>query len=156
MVRFDCLVPVVAEYVDVAASPDAVSEVLLDVEAAPLWTSGLEGLELVDGVPGLTGCRGIAHYVEGGRRYQVEDLLIEAVPGQRFKSRIRGGGLGATVETRLEPVTDGTRVTIRWSGRGTNPITWLVLPLLKRRIAERCRADLEALGRLVESRARRG
>ena len=143
------------EFVDVAASPEAVSDVLLDIEAAPLWTSGLERMELVDGVPGLVGCRGIAHYVEGGRRYQVEDLLIEAVPGDRFKSRIRGGGLRATVETRLEPVAGGTRVTVRWSGRGNNPITWVMLPLLRRKIAERCRADLEALGNLVESRARR-
>ncbi|MGB8362439.1 MAG: SRPBCC family protein [Acidimicrobiia bacterium] len=148
--------PVVEEFVEVAASPEAVSDVLLDIEAAPLWTSGLERMELVDGVPGQAGCRGIAHYVEGGRRYEVEDRLVEAEPGHHFKSLIRGGGLRATVETRLELVEAGTRVTIRWSGKGTNPVTWLMLPLLGRRIAERCRADLEALGRLVESRAGRG
>jgi hypothetical protein len=148
--------PVVEQSVDIAASPEAVSDVLLDIEAAPLWTSGLERMELVEGVVGQPGSRGVAHYLEGGRRYTVDDHLLEAVPGQRFKSEIRGGGLKATVETRLEEVPGGTRTTVRWSGTGTNPITKLVLPFLKAKIGSRSREDLQALRELVEERATRG
>jgi hypothetical protein len=142
--------PVVEEFVDIAASPEAVSDVLLDVEAAPLWTSGLEWMELVEGVPGQPGCRGVAHYLEGGRRYTLDDHLLEAVPGHHFKSQIRGGGLMATIETRLHEVEGGTRTTIRWSGTGTNPMTKLVLPFLKAKIESRCQEDLQSLRRLVE------
>lgn len=143
--------PVVEESVEIAASPGTVSDVLLDIEAAPLWTSGLERMELVEGVPGQAGCRGLAHYVEEGRRYTVEDHLLEAVPGHHFKSQIRGGGLKATIETRLRAVPGGTRTTIRWSGTGTNPITKLVLPFLKSKIGSRCQEDLQALRKLVEA-----
>jgi hypothetical protein len=148
--------PVVEQSVVIAASPETVSDVLLDIEAAPLWTSGLEQMELVEGVPGQSGCRGLAHYVEDGRRYTVEDHLIDAVPGDHFKSQINGGGLRATIETRLEEVTGGTRTTIHWSGTGTNPITKLVLPFLKAKIESRCQEDLQSLRRLVEARVPRG
>jgi hypothetical protein len=144
--------PVVEESVDIAASPEAVSDVLLDIDAAPKWTSGLERFEVVEGVPGEPGCVGAAHYVEGGRRYSVEDRLLESIPGHRFKSTIRGGGLKAMIETRLTQVPGGTKTTIRWSGTGTNPITWLMLPLMRGKIGERCHQDLEALRRLVEER----
>lgn len=144
--------PVVEASIDITASPEAVSDVLLDMEAAPRWTSGLERFELVEGVPGHAGSRGIAHYVEDGRRYTVEDRLLEAVPGHHFKSRISGGGLKATIDTRLERIPGGTRTTIRWSGTGTNPLTKMMLPFLKTKIGSRCREDLEALRRLVEER----
>ncbi len=146
-------VPVIQASVMIHASPAAVSEVLLDIDAAPAWTAGLERLELVEGVPGRVGSVGLAHYVEGDRRYTVEDHLLEAVPGRHFKSEIRGGGLRATVETTLKSVPGGTNTTIRWSGTGTNPITKVMLPLLRKSIRQRCHADLEALRDLVESRA---
>lgn len=135
-----------------AASPEAVSEVLLDPDAAPLWTSGLERLELIEGVLGQPGSVGLAHYVEGSRRYTVEDRLLEAVPGRHFKSRVEGGGLRAIVETRLEKAGDATRVTIRWSGTATNPVTKLMLPLMRGRVRERCKDDLESLREVVEAR----
>jgi hypothetical protein len=137
---------------DIGASPESVSDVLEDIDAAPLWTSGLEHLELVEGVPGQPGCVGLAHYVEGSRRYTLEDHLLEAVPGRHYKSRIEGGGLKITVETTLERVGDATRMTLRWSGRGTNPLTKLMLPFMGNKVRERSLEDLESLRKLVEAR----
>ena len=77
--------------------------------------------------------------------------LLEATPGSHFKSEITGGGLRAIVETTLTASQAGTVTTIRWDGTGTNPITRLVLPFLKHRIARRCRENLDALRNLVES-----
>lgn len=148
--------PTIEESADIAASPSAVSDVLLDIDAAPLWTSGLERLELVEGIAGEPGCLGRAHYVEGSRRYVVQDRLIEAVPGHHFKSEIRGGGMRAAVETRLGEIPAGTRVTIRWVGTGTNPITKLILPLLRRQVSKRTQEDLQALRDLVERRSGQG
>ncbi len=142
----------IEETIDIAVSPSAVSDVLLDVEAAPLWTAGLERLEVVEGHVGEPGCVGRAHYVQGSRRYVVEDRLVEAVPGHRFKSEIRGGGIKATIETSLNGIPSGTRMTIRWIGGGTNPLTKLVLTFLGRQVGKRTREDMQALRDLAERR----
>lgn len=147
-------VPTIEESIVISASPSAVSDVLLDIDAAPLWTAGLEAFELVEGTAGESGCVGHARYVEGSRRYIVEDRLLEAVPGDHFRSEIRGGGLKAAIETRLDEIPSGTRLTIHWKGTGTNPLTKLVLPLLKRKVSRRTREDMQALRRLVEGRAK--
>ena len=138
--------------VEIAAPPSVVSEVLLDIDAAPLWTTGLERVEVIEGSVGEPGCVGHAHYVEGGRRYVLEDRLIEAEPGSHFTSELRGGGLMATVETSLDEIPIGTRLTIRWRGTGTTVLTRLALPFMGRRVTRRMREDLDALRRLVEHR----
>ncbi len=136
----------------IAAEPAAIEAVLLDADLAPRWTAGLERLELVEGRPGQAGSTGRAHYREGGRRYVLEDVLEEVEPGRRYRSRVRGGGIEARVETILEPTGGGdTQVTLRWAGRGTNPVTFLVLPLMRTRIRARAQADLESLKVLVEA-----
>jgi uncharacterized protein YndB with AHSA1/START domain len=135
----------------IAASPMAVSDALLDIDLAPLWTSGLEGFELIEGEIGQPGCVGRAHYFENGRRSTLEDRLLEATPGRSFRSELTGEGLRARVETDLAEVPGGTRMTIRWSGTGTNPLTRLLLPLLKTRLRKRSQQDLETLKRLIES-----
>lgn len=145
--------PTIDETTNIAATPSAVSDVLLDIDAAPLWNAGLERLELVNGVAGEPGCVGNAHYIKGSRRYVLQDRLIEAEPGQYFKSEIRGGGMRAVIETRLDEIPSGTRVTIRWVGTGTNPITKLMLPILKSQVSKRTREDLRALRDLVERRS---
>ena len=137
----------------IGAPPEAVVAVLLDGDAAPEWTSGLTSLELVEGDPGEPGCVGLAHYDEGGSRYVLTDRLVAVTPNEHYVSEISGGGLEARVETTLEALdASRTRVTVRWSGSGANPVTRLVLPLMRGRIAKRSADDLRALGALVESR----
>lgn len=148
-------VPIIEESIDIPASPMAVDEVLCDIDAAPLWTSGLERLDLVEGTAGEPGCVGHAHYAEGSRRYVVEDRLVEAVHGDHYTSKIRGGGMKAGVETRLDEIPSGTRVTIRWSGTGTNPLTKLLLAVLRRQVRRRTREDMRALRNVVERRGKR-
>jgi hypothetical protein len=144
--------PTIERTIRIAAPPEDVAEVLLDADRAPAWTAGLERLELVAGEPGTPGCVGHAHYVEAGRRYVLEDVLLDVTPNQRYRSRVRGGGIAATVETTLDRIGDAqTLLTLRWSGRGTNPVTALALPFLRRRIAERTDADLRSLRRLAEA-----
>ena len=143
--------PTVVTTVDIDASPDAVASVLLDAEAAPIWTRGLERLELVHGVAGEPGSVGLAHYVEGRRRSTLQDRLIAVTPNRRYLSEVVGGGLKATIETLLEPLENGTRMTVSWTGQGTIPLTRLTLPLLKPLISRRSKEDLQALRDLVES-----
>jgi hypothetical protein len=144
--------PTIEVSVCIAAPAAAIEAVLLDAELAPRWTSGLERLELVDGCTGAAGSVGHAHYREGGRYYVLTDVLEEVEPGRRYLSRVTGGGIAVRVETILEPVSDDdTQMTLRWSGRGTNPVTFMVLPFMRGRIRERALADLESLKSLIET-----
>lgn len=144
--------PVIERTIRIGVPPEAVARVLLDADLAPQWTAGLERMEVVAGELGQPGCVGHAHYVENGRRYVLEDVLLDVTPNRRYRSRVRGGGIAATIETTLEPVGDGqTRLTLRWSGRGSNPLTLIALLLMKRRIAQRTDADLRSLRRLAEA-----
>jgi hypothetical protein len=145
--------PTVTVTLRIAVPPEVVAGVLLDAESAPLWTAGLERLEHVAGEPGEPGCVGHAHYGAGRRSYVLVDVLEEVVSNRRFVSRVTGGGITARVETDLEPVGEGaTELTLRWKGSGTNPLTRLLLPMMRRRIRRRAAADLDSLRELAEAR----
>ena len=143
--------PTIETRVDIAAPPESVASVLLNADLAPIWTRGLDRLELVEGAIGEAGSVGLAHYVEGRRRHTLRDRLISVTPCRHYVSEITGGGLEATVETSLEPLGDGTRMSVRWVGRGTNLITRLTISLMKPLISKRSEDDLRSLRRLVES-----
>ena len=143
--------PTIETRVDIAAPPESVVSVLLNADLAPIWTRGLDRLELVEGAIGEAGSVGLAHYVEGRRRHTLRDRLISVTPCRHYVSEITGGGLEATVETSLEPLGDGTRMSVRWVGRGTNLITRLTISLMKPLISKRSEDDLRSLRLLVES-----
>lgn len=145
--------PTIERTIRIGARPEAVAKVLLNADLAPRWTTGLERMEVVTGELGQPGCVGHAHYVENGRRHVLEDVLLDVTPNRRYRSRIQGGGITATVETTLEPIGDDqTDLTLRWSGRGSNPLTMIALPFMKGRIAQRTDADLRSLRRLAEAK----
>lgn len=146
------LVPIVEASVLIDAPPETVAEVLLDATKAPRWTAGLERMEVVSGEPGTAGCVGRAHYIEGGRRYVLNDVLDHVTPNRRYVARVSGNGITARVETTLQPIGDrATQLTLQWDGHGTAPLTRIMIRLMKRRIAARVDADLGALRDLVEA-----
>lgn len=154
MTRCGFDMPLIERTIRIAVPPDVVAGVLLDADAAPAWTAGLERLDVIAGEPGQPGCIGRAHYVESGRRYVLIDVLVDATPNRRYRSHVRGGGISARIETTLQPVGDGeTQLTLRWKGSGTTPVTRIALPLMKRQIARRTDADLRALRRLAQEAA---
>jgi Polyketide cyclase / dehydrase and lipid transport len=137
--------------VTIGRPPEAVTRVILDPTKAVLWTSDLEDFEVVAGEPGQVGAVGLLHYLRGGRRYVMEDTLMVADLNERYVSRDRGQGLSAQVETLLTPRGDGeTLLTVRWSGRGTRPLMWVLLPFMRRAVARGARHDLNRLKDLVE------
>ena len=137
---------------DIVASPEEVVAVLLDAGAAPLWTSDLDYLEVVRGTPGEPGCVGIAHYRQGSKSYALEDILIEALPNRRYRSRVSGRGMRIEVQTDLQPTDAGTSVRLVWEGTSSNPLLRFALPVLRQRIEHRAARDLASLRDLVEAR----
>ncbi len=135
----------------IARPPEAIVRAIVDPAKAPVWNRCLRRFEVVAGSPGQVGAVGRLHYVQGRRDYVMEDTLLRADRGERYVSEVRGNGLCARVETLLTPRGEGgTLVTLRWSGRGTRPWTWLLLPFMKRSITLGAERDLRSLKELVE------
>lgn len=131
--------------------PEDIAQIFLDSEKAPLWNTGLERFEVLSESPGLVGSRARLHFVQGGRRYVMQDELLEVDPQRRYLSRVSGDMLEAEVETTLTPVEGGTLVGVRWAGSGKRPLLRLALPLMRRSLARQILTDLARLKELAES-----
>jgi uncharacterized protein YndB with AHSA1/START domain len=144
--------PTVKLTVEIARPPELVAAALLDPDNAVHWMADLERFEVISGGPGVPGSVAHLHYIQKGRPYVLKDVLEEMVPDEYFRSRVEGDGLEARVETWLRATEDGTEVTLRWAGKGTRLITWLVLPFMRGAILRRSQEDFHRFKDLVETR----
>jgi hypothetical protein len=138
--------------VDIERPPEVVDQALLRADNAAQWNKDLVEFEVVSGEPGMVGSKGRLHYVQGGKDHFMEDVMEQAEPGRRYVSRVSGPAVTARVETRIEPVEGGTRLTIEWTGEGVKLLPRLLLPLMRRRMVRRSREELETFKGLVETR----
>jgi uncharacterized protein YndB with AHSA1/START domain len=132
--------------------PDIVNQAYTNPENMICWTRHLERFEVVRGSIAEPGALARLHFRKKGRAHTMEDELLETEPGRRYKSRVSGQGITAVVETFIEPVDEGTRITLQWNGRTKSPAANLILYLLRGRIRREARSELSEFKKLVESR----
>ena len=142
--------PVIETSILIKEPPYTIEAALLNPDNAVYWTSDLEQFEVISRTPNLVGSVAHLHYRQGERRYVLEDIMEDYVPGKYFKSRVTGGGLTAQVETWLQEQNGGTEVKMRWAGKGTTFLMRLLLPLIRGSIKKGMAAELEAFRNLVE------
>lgn len=136
----------------IAAPAETIVAAMLRAENAPHWTKHLERMEVVKRTPELVGSVSRLHYLENGRRYVMEDRMVEVDPGRRFLSEVTGDAIEAQVETLLQPVEGGTEMTMRWNGRAKVQPLRLLMPLLRGRMRRQAQEELETFARLVETK----
>jgi len=131
--------------------PDIVNQAYTDPENMTHWTKYLERFEVVKGNSIEAGALARLHFKKKDRTYIMEDELLETEPGKRYKSRVSGQGIIAEVETQIEPIDNGTLITLRWTGRGKVALTDLLLYLLRGKIKREASSELLEFKTLVET-----
>jgi uncharacterized membrane protein len=107
----------VSETVDVAAAPDRVWAVLVDVESWPTWTDSIESVRALDGAPTAM-AEGSRYEVKQPRLPKAVWVVTELVDGRSFSWSARGPGLVSFAEHRVEPSDGASRVTLLFSQEG--------------------------------------
>ncbi len=114
------------------------------------WSTGLEKFEQVSGTFGEPGATAHMHIREKGKVHILKDKLISMDPEKIIRSEVSGTGIFAIVETTFESISGACRISLHWSGKGTSPISRLMLPLVRKKIINLARRELNTFKNLVE------
>jgi uncharacterized protein YndB with AHSA1/START domain len=104
----------------VPAPPAEVFAFLADLENLPLWQNGIVSAQLT--TPGEVGIDSRAHVVRDlmGQRLEVDVTVTDYEPDRRVQLESAASGIGVLATLDLEPVRDGTALTLRMEIRALN------------------------------------
>lgn len=135
------------EVIDVAASPEDVWAVLVDVEAWPSWTASMKQVVLTTTGPLRLGS--VAKVCQP-RLAPTTFTVTEYDDGRSFAWSTGNGLLFTVGDHSVESTADGSRVTLTL--RQSGPLAGLVGMLYSRLITRYVRMEAEGLKREAESR----
>jgi uncharacterized protein YndB with AHSA1/START domain len=126
-----------------AASPEQVAAVMFNPHRDPEWIEGAKSVDSPPGNPTSIGARVTRHGGFMGRKFSWQTEVVEYQSDRLLRMKfIEGPMKGGEVTYRIEPIGDGSLVSIRNTGPGPQFMGWLV----RRSVAK----DLDRLARLVE------
>jgi uncharacterized membrane protein len=131
--------------------PDVVWKAFIDQENMTHWMRYLEKVEVIKGKFGEVGAMAHLHYVEKGRSYVLEDKMLSYEEGKRIKSLVSGQGMIIEVETNIESISDGTKISMMWNGTSKSFIARIILKLMRGKISRQAQAEIDTFKRLVET-----
>lgn len=132
-------------------SPKNVWDAYINPQNMLQYTKYLEKVETVKGEFGEIGATAHLHYLEKGRRYILEDKLLEYEEGKRILSQVSGQGMIIKVETSFEPHSSGTSMKMSWNGTSKSLFARFILRLMQSKIAKHAKAELVTFKNLVET-----
>jgi hypothetical protein len=140
----------VVESIVVESSPDAVWAVISDLDTHTTWRPALKEFRKVSDGPVAVGTQ-IREVLEWrGREIVIDDVVTAFERSRRLG--IRGGWKAADFELNLvlEPVADGTKVTMDWPLHPKSFLLKLATPFLGGPMRKATREELELLKEFVE------
>lgn len=131
--------------------PEEVWDVVSDLETHTSWRPALREFRQVSDGPLGVGSRIREVLAWRGREIVIEDEVTAFEPPHRLG--LRGGWAAADfdVDFRLEPVAEGTRVTMAWPLHPKSLLLKLAAPFMGGAMRKATREELELLKQQVES-----
>ena|SRR5438552_19211525 len=126
----------------IAASPAQVAAVMFDPHRDPEWIGGAKSVEHSTSDPTAKGARTTRHGGFMGRKFSWQTEVAAYEPDRLLDMRFVAGPMkGGSVTYRIEPESNGSRVSIRNTGPGPQIMGWFV----KRSVGK----DLDRLSQLL-------
>jgi len=142
----------VVESIVIESSPDAVWAVVSDLDTHTAWRPAVKEFRQLSDGPVDVGTR-IREVLEWrGREIVIDDVVTAFEPSRRLG--VRGGWKAADfdLDLVLEPVVDGTKVTMDWPLHPKSLLLKLAVPFMGGPMRRATRQELELLKEFVEGR----
>ena len=114
------------------------------------WTKYLEKVEVVKGELGEIGALSRLHYLEKGKSYVLEDELMSYEEGRKIGSQVSGQRMLINLETFLDSLNGGTKISMNWDGTSDSFILKLIFKLMRRKMIKQAQSELDHFKSLVE------
>jgi len=145
MVQFDVSI-------EINKPVDIVVDALMNHKNFVYWQTNLEKFEVIKETEEKVGSIAHLHYNEKGRKYIMEDKMIQYEPNKKIVSQVSGDVISAVVETIILSQGNKTEIKLKWSGEGKVFFVKLLLPLLKGKMIKQSTKELETFKNLIETR----
>lgn len=110
-----------------SVKPEKVASIMFDPTHDPDWIGGAKSVDAICGDPTAVGARVTRHGGFMGRRFSWQTEVVDFKPNRQLRMRfIEGPMKGGNVTYSIEPVGDGSRVSIRNTGPGPQILSWFV------------------------------
>ena len=130
---------------------EKVWEVLIDPEQMKHWLSGLRKYEVISGLPGKQGYKSKHHYKENGKWMIMEEEVIESIVFEKLVSQLIHPELENLITHSLRSINDDTTaLTFKISINPKSFLMKMAIPVLRKQLAERAKADYQTLKRILE------
>jgi hypothetical protein len=135
----------------IACDPDHVFGWIEDPQRARLWQPDVADTEVLQAAPGMVGTVFRETLRDGRGSLEMRGRITEFVPGRSMAVLLEGQGV--TVEARYVVVPHPLGARLEAEQRMSLPgrFARVLEPLVRRRVAQRARADLERLKSLCEA-----
>jgi len=131
---------------------DVVYKAFFNPENMIFWTKDLEKIEIISGNIDESGSKAVLHFIRDGKRYRMEEELIESLPGYKYVTRVSGDYITATLEIILEEADKDTVFKVHYSGKGNSISLKIRLLFKKKKMRQILSNELKTFKELVENR----